>query len=308
MLIHFVHVGSAYLPELGAYVDYIRSTGHDARVHKTFDTIPTEAAVVWWMCGLVPLDVRQRWPAALHIHEYASASVGRLCRYKDLYKQLLQPRPDYRIFLNTWVRSRLGFSDDVPFEYRDMGIPPYYYGDAAAVALQPEFDFVYLGEMQRLNCFRPVFEGLAQLRKTVLLIGELQSEIRDFFESQPNVTAVGRVSQTDVPLLLRRARWGLNLVPHQLPYIQQTSTKLLEYCATELRVVSTDYPWVRSFERRHNASFYFIPFEQSPSTYARLLGDVLESHTAPNAVVLRDQAWPEILRNLAVWKAIGMSS
>ncbi len=65
-----------------------------------------------------------------------------------------QPKPDYRLFQNEWVRQRLGFADDVPWEFREMGvsstflIPPTIQGAA-------EFDMVYLGDMARLRHFLP---------------------------------------------------------------------------------------------------------------------------------------------------------
>lgn len=304
MLIHFVHTGNAYLPELHAYVEFIQSTGNHARVHREVDTVPNDAEVIWWMCGLVAFQARRRFPKAFHIHEYASASIGRLCHFKDIYKRLLQATPDYRVFQNEWVCARLGFRDTVPFEYRDMGVTPQFFQKETLSRVR-DFDCVYSGEMRRLKYFLPVFEGLARSGRTVLLIGQLPDAIRDYFDTQSNVTTVGRVSYTEVPQLLIRASYGLNLVPSQLPYTQQTSTKLIEYCAAGLKIVSSDYPWVRRFEQQNEASFYFIPYLNSAKTYSEIFGDALDlqPYRTPK---LHNLTWPLILNRMRVWQAIGI--
>lgn len=306
MLIHFVHTGDAYLPELQAYSDFIQSCGHYARVHRQADTVPHDASVVWWMCGLVAIQARRCCPRAFHVHEYASASVGALCHVKDIYKRWVQPQPHYRIFQNDWVRSRMGFKDEIPFEYRDMGLTPHSDSHGARNC-SLDFDFVYLGEMQRLRHFLPLFEGLAQSRRTVLLIGQMPETLQRYFDRLSNVTTVGKVPHREVLPHLKRTRYGLNLVPDQLPYTEQTSTKLLEYCAAGLNVVSTDYPWVRRFEQKHDASFSFIPFPHRAIAYSDLLGSALDLH-AYRTPKLDDLAWPTLLKHMRIWQQLGIRS
>jgi hypothetical protein len=43
LCVHFVRNGPAYLPELDAYVDFITSHGHQALVHDTGTSVPTNA-------------------------------------------------------------------------------------------------------------------------------------------------------------------------------------------------------------------------------------------------------------------------
>lgn len=304
MLIHFVHTGSAYLPELGAYVEHLALTGNHAQVHYRIDTVPRNAEVVWWMCGLVDSNARRCFPRAFHIHEYASASVGSLCHLKDVYKRWVQPKPDYRIFQNKWVHARLGFGDTLQFEYRDMGVSPHFFADESQSSTT-EFDFVYAGEMNRLRCFRPFFDGLAQTHRKTLLVGHLPDALRSYFDAQRNVTAVGRVSYAEVPAYLNRARYGLNLVPNQLPYTEQTSTKLLEYCAAGLRILSTDYAWVREFEQHHRASFAYITVRNNANAYTEFLDSSLEfcSFLTPK---LHNLQWPRLLNRMQVWQRLGV--
>ena len=98
----------------------------------------------------------------------------------------------------------------------------------------------------------------------------------------------------------------LNLVPDQLPYTRQTSTKLLEYCAAELPVVSTDYTWVREFERQHGARFAYAPFHADAAAYAALLGPALEQQRCVVPDV-RTLAWPRLLAGLKIWQQLGLN-
>ena len=304
MMLHFVHLGDAYLPELQAYATYVRAAGHEAQVHRQIDTLPSDAAVLWWMCGQVSTDLALRYPAAFHIHEYASTSVPPLAWLKDRIKGVRQPLPQYRIFQNEWVRQRMGFGDAVPYEFRDMGIAPEFF-EVTQGSGEAEFDFVYLGEMRRLQHFLPVFDGMDQAGKSVLLVGDLPNDLGRQLQLHPGLRVTGRVPHGDVPAQLRRARFGLNLVPDQLPYTRQTSTKLLEYCAAGLPVVSTDYAWVRVFEQRHGARLAYMPFHADAAAYAELLGPALE-HQRCVVPDVRTLAWPSLLAGLKIWRQLGL--
>lgn len=137
VLVHFVRNGSAYLPELDAYADFIRSHGHQSQVHTTSTSVPDHAQVVWWMCGRVLSSEARRLKSAFHIHEYASASVPPHARLKDWVKHWAQPKPDYRLFQNGWVRERMGFDDGVPHGLRDMGVAPSFFA-TTAVPIPPK--------------------------------------------------------------------------------------------------------------------------------------------------------------------------
>lgn len=304
MLIHFVHAGDAYLPELQAYVAFVQASGHGAQVHHEIQTLPPDASVLWWMCGQVDSQLAHRYPSAFHIHEYASASVPPLAWLKDRVKRWRQAVPHYRIYQNAWVRRRMGFGDALPYDFRDMGVSPIFF-DAPAARVNPEFDFVYVGEMRRLRTFLPVFDALARVSRPVLLVGQMPDEVWAHLRHHSNLTITGRVPYSEVPALLRLARHGLNLVPHQLPYTEQTSTKLLEYCAAGLRVVSTDYSWVREFERRQGARFAYIPCQATADAYDAHLGPALDKQPLASPDV-RPLAWPHVLARLQVWHELGI--
>ncbi len=296
VLVHFVRNGPSYLPEIEAYVDFITAHGQQALVHDSSASVPVNAQVVWWMCGRVSLAQARRLKHAFHIHEYASASAPPHAWLKDLVKHWTQPKPHYRIFQNGWVRERMGFNDGVPYTLRDMGVAHAFF-DAPARIPPKEFDFVYLGEMTRLLPFLPLLQAIHQAGRTLLLVGDVPDALRA--QLPASVSCTGRVAYADVPAQLRRARFGLNLVSNITPYNQQTSTKLLEYCAVGLPVVSNDYAWVRYFAAHYQGNLHVL--HDDPRTWPHSLGDALEAY--PYVVPdVRALAWPKLLSALPIWQ------
>lgn len=305
--VHFVHEGAAYLPELAAYQAFLRTRNAQGVIHRTPHTVPHDARVVWWMCGRVPHAQAQRFSEAWQVHEYASASVPPVAWAKDIVKRWAQPRPNYRIFQNAWVRQRFGFRDDVPSELRDMGVP-YTMAKACDVPQPPPLhDFVYLGEMRRLIQFIPVLAAIRQAGWRLLLIGDIPMSLQPQLLQGDGTTYTGRVAQQDVPDLLRTARCGLNLVPPRLPFTQQTSTKLLEYCAAGLRVISTDYAWAREFAERHQAHLTYLDCRAAGSAFhIPALEQALQAPCALPAGALASQAWPRVVECMPVWRQMGL--
>ena len=305
MQVHFIHPGHSYLPELEAYTAHLRPWGHEVCTHQNASTVPADARVVWWMCGRVRATEHHRFAQAFQVHEYASASVPPCAWAKDQIKRWTQPKPDYRLFQNEWVRQRLSFADDVPWEFREMGVSSTFLtqpqpDDAA------EFDMVYLGDMVRLRHFLPVFEGLEQAGMRTLLIGSMPAPLQRQFQAFKHITVTGKVAHHEVPAQLRRARCALNLVPDQIPYSEQTSTKLLEYCAIGLPVISTDYRWVRNFAASNKAAIAYLPDQTSVSTYADFFRKTRDMASMPSPD-MGGWAWPHTLARLNIWKAAGLA-
>jgi hypothetical protein len=153
--------------------------------------------------------------------------------------------------------------------------------------------------MSRLLAFIPVLQAIHAAGRSLLLVGNVPTELQA--QLPANVTCTGRVDHAQVPNHLRRARFGLNLVPNATPFQQQTSTKVLEYCAVGLRVVSNAYPWVRYFMAQHKANFYLLN-DDAPSL-ATSFGEALDAY--PYEVPdVRSLAWPLVLDALPLWRTI----
>ena len=301
--VHFVHTGPAYMPELSAYEDHLTRLGHRCHRHSDPATVPLDADIVWWICGRVSTHHSHRLRRSLQVHEYASASVGRWPYLKDLVKHWTHPQPDHRVFLNEWVRERMGFADDVPSSLRDMGVPPAF---LQATASQPaDHDLVYLGEMGRLDAFVPALQAISQAGLRLLLVGQIPSDLQALLDTLPGVTCTGRLPQTDVPAQLLRARAGLNLMPERLPLTMQTSTKVLEYLAVGLPVLSNDYPWARHMAAQYPARMRLLDDTAAAPTWARALQEIAPVQTDRSA--LQHLAWPARLAGLPVWQQLGLT-
>ena len=196
---------------------------------------------------------------------------------------------------------------DNPFFLGDapslQGVAQHFFDIAqpqvVATLAPPEFDLVYLGEMGRLAPFLPVLHTIHAAGRSLLLVGDVPDAVR--LQLPPSVTCTGRVPHADVPRQLRRARFGLNLVSNVEPYNQQTSTKVLEYCAAGLRVVSNDYAWVRYFAAHYEGNFHLL--HDDPNTWQHSFGEALEAY--PYRVPdVRALAWHEVLKALPIWSVL----
>ncbi len=301
--VHFVHTGPAYMPELSAYEAYLSALGHHCERHSNPATVPLDADIVWWICGKVSAHHSHRLRRSLQVHEYASASVGRWPALKDRLKRWNHPLPDHRIFLNEWVRARMGFGDGVPCSLRDMGVPAAF---LQATATQPvDHDLVYLGEMGRLRGFLPTLQAISQAGLRLLLVGQVPADLEGFLRLTPGIHCTGRIDQAQVPAQLLRARAGLNLMPDRLPLAMQTSTKVLEYLAVGLPVVSNDYDWARMTAGQYPERMQLVQDLLLPERWAQAMARVPAQATDRSD--LQALAWPQRLAALPVWAQLGLS-
>lgn len=301
--VHFVHSGPAYMPELSAYEAYLAEMGHRSVRHSDPATVPLDADIVWWICGRVSAQHSHRLRRSLQVHEYASASVGRWPLLKDRIKRWRHPVPDHRVFLNAWVRTRMGFEDSVPSSLRDMGVPPAFL--QAAPSRPVDHDLVYLGEMSRLRYFLPALQAISQAGLKLLLIGQPPADLEGFIRLMPGVTCTGRIAQSQVPEELLRARAGLNLMPDRLPLTMQTATKVLEYLAVGLPVLSNDYPWARAETAQYPERIRLLHDLRLPERWIEAMSQ-LPPH-ATDRTHLAGLTWSERLNALSVWQQMGLT-
>lgn len=245
--IFFEHTGKAYLPEIPAYISYLKKYYPDVKVLES----DSGADIVWRFPGLD----RKRSKAFL-VHDYNSLSTPPCARLKNSIKKILNIRPQRRVFLNDRVKKDFGFRDDISSFVRDMGVDDSFF----RARFPSSYDFVYAGKMDRgpevyrfLSLFRDRLRDM-----TILMIGDPPADFHEKFGQQKNIIFAGRMSYAEVPALAAQARYGLNLVPDRYPYNLQASTKLLEYCALGLPVVSNSYGWARDFEKERSARFFWL--------------------------------------------------
>lgn len=241
------------LPEIQAYLDYF----NNEKDFQAFDSGELKGEfknsdfdVIWEFKGIGGKLAKNQ----VLIHEYASLSIGNFHSLKDNIKGKINITPDLRIFLNENVHNALKFRKRTDFCYRDMGINPIFNTKMTAIN---EYDFVYIGEVTKKRDIDLMLKKFVdQNSGTLCLIGKYDMDIYNSFKDCKNIIFTGKVPLNEVPKIASKARYAINYIPNKFPFNIQTSTKLLEYLALGLKVVTTDYQWVNEFERLHNCKFY----------------------------------------------------
>lgn len=204
----------------------------------------------------VRMGFRPFWRKSIapEIHDYASSSTGKFRTAKDTAKRYLSQTPILRSFLTDDVKEAFRFRDEVPHILRDMGVPDSFLNSRREA--EPEYDFFYAGSITSSRGSGLMLEQVERQGFSILLAGEPDAHIRERFRHSRSIEFAGRVGRRDIPKLAERCRYGINYTPNIAPYSWQTSTKVLEYLALGLPVVTNDYRWVRSFEASSGASTF----------------------------------------------------
>lgn len=252
MNILFERTGKANLPEINAYIKYFNQfnnlQAHDTDNQK-FET--NDYDIIWKFMGTDFRNKKIKGPKV--IHEYASLSTGLVPHLKDQTKKKFNVIPDLRIFLNQHVKENLSFKDSVPYVYRDMGVDKIFF----QTKNKKIYDFVYVGDVNKERLSHVFLEQFKLNPKwTIALVGKYDQRLYQSYSKHKNIRFFGKVNYSNVAEIASQAVYGLNYMPNRYPYNMQTSTKALEYAALNLKIVSTDYPWIREFEKSNNLSIY----------------------------------------------------
>ncbi len=253
--IAFIHPGSAYLPELEAYGAFFTKHGFEVDIFTKKDSIILSNYDIEW--HLMGTDHSPKVPGRLKIHEYTSLSLPPLAKCKNQVKTWISTTPDFRIFLNEAIQRELHFFDGAPYLYRSAGIGSHFF--ASNIQSTPIYDFVYLGAMHATRKMELLFNFfLAHFKsETFLIIGEAPFSLIKRFQSD-QLHFIGKIPYINVPSYLKKATYGINYIPLRYPYTLQPSYKLLDYCASGLKVITTDYEWVNQFEQKQGGHFFKI--------------------------------------------------
>lgn len=158
--------------------------------------------------------------------------------------------------MNKNVKNEFGFNDKIPYIYRDMGIDECFFLKNE----KKNYDFVYVGSMSNDRGIVNILEKFTQDLKnsSLLMIGEPDKSIYEAYKKYSNIVFTGKLKYQDVPKIASQAEYAINYIPDKYPYNLQTSTKLLEYIAMNLKVITTDYLWVNEFEKEREMKFYRV--------------------------------------------------
>ena len=252
--IALVHLGNAYKPEVMAYFDFFSKQGYGVDIYKKKTEAIKNYDLVWHFTGIDPV-----WQTKdqFIVHEYTCSSNPPFGGLKDKIKILINRKPHLRIFGSEQVAKKFNFHDDVPRVFRDAGIHSTFF-DPLLAEIKPEYDFVYVGSMDPVRKVERLLEAfIGQLPdRTMLLVGYVPKNLFRRFSPYPNIHFQGYVPYTQIPTILKKARYGINFIPLVAPLIDQRPLKLIEYCAVGLKVISTNYPYVRKFEQERDGLFF----------------------------------------------------
>lgn len=256
MTIAFIHDELSFLPELQAYQAFFSTRGFQVRIMSKKQWIgdPSGIDVEWMMMGMD----RSKRTRALRIHDHASSSAPPFRKIKNKLKSALNTKPDYRLFLNEYVRKSFSYHDDIPYGYRDMGIDPNMRVNRDE---EKKYDFIYTGSVKADRKITDLVNRFLQpdlASKSLLILSRDYEYIANEYRQNSNILFKGPVGREDLALYLNQSRFAINYIPNSEPYNRQTSTKFLEYQQFGLPVITTDYPWLREFEKKYGGSFFKI--------------------------------------------------
>lgn len=292
----FIRREGVYLPEISAYLGYVRKNCTDVEAYDSSELQggfqEKDFDVVWKFMGF---DRAQRRDNYI-VHEYGSLSVSPFPTLKDFIKRSVNAVPDRRVFLNEIVQKAMGFKDNVPLRLRDMGIGEKFFSPAD-FSPDKKYDFVYSGSLNRGKVIHTLFEKFKNGMDgaSLLVIGAVPDEINASYGNLGNIHFTGRVKYDEVPKLIAKARYGLNIMPDIYPFNIQTSTKVLEYCASCLPIVTTDYEWARKFEGVSGGRFFYLKPD-----FSNLSLSALQRHdfVVPD---VSEYTWDEVIRKSGVF-------
>lgn len=268
MKIALIHRGNAYKPEALIYKAFFEKNGAQLDILKEIDEQQlSNYDIEWHFAGF---DRLSKKTSRIKIHEYTSLSVPPLPKIKNLIKKKFNVKPDLRIFQTESVRRHFNFTDDIPYLFRGPGISESFF-KPPITSIHKSYDFVYLGTMEAVRSIDYFLGKIIKLcpKCRILMIGKAPEKLLNKY-NLPTIDFIGPVSHEQVPIYLQKATYGLNLMPDKYPFNIQPSLKLLEYCATDLKVITTDYKWVREFEQKHQAKFFKLNADLSNLEYSQL--------------------------------------
>lgn len=255
MTIAFVHNYKAFLPGLYGYRQFFAKYGINTEVVTPDELRIIHRDVEWYFLGT---DISSPKEGIYKIHEYPSASLPPFRKWKDWVKSFINTQPDFRIYQNEFVKNCLGFHDTIPFGFRELGIPDIWL--SGFPTLPKEYDFIYIGDVSATRNIPYLLGKFTELMKdkSLLILSHQYDDLKQKFADNKNIHFKGPVQKEQVRDYILRSKFALNYIPDIVPFNQQTSTKLLEYCACHIPVISTRYNWVEQFEKNVGGRYFYL--------------------------------------------------
>ena len=251
----------SYIPEAYAYNNFFRSFGLKSDLMNIDQKIDNNTDLLIKFMGFEP-RIKKYSKNIVMIHEYTSLSTPPYAKLKDKLKFLLNSKPDGRIYLNSVIKYYFGFNNKTKYIFRDMGVDKGFFDigkkNLESVKSKKEFDLVYCGSINQRSGLVDCLINLLKMEFKILLIGEITNDINNVLKEFKNIQITGKLKRNEIPSYYLNAKCGLNFTPNQHPFNFQTSTKTLEYCASNLGVLSSKYFWSENFIKSRFGKFLWI--------------------------------------------------
>jgi hypothetical protein len=235
-----------YTPEAYAYKDYLTKNGWDVQLdYEEFLSSKNDITIMF--LGVDPVWKKNRFKKI--IHDYPSLSTGKFPKTKNLVKKYINRKPDGRIFLNSFVENEFNFKKCENSININAGVDSLFFDK---VEENKEYDLVYSGSILGRDGLISELQRLAILGLRILIIGEVDNNLRNYLKLQGDVHFSGRVKRCELPGLYRLAKAGLSISPDIYPFNSQTTIKTLEYLASGIGLVSNHYGWINQFSDKYN--------------------------------------------------------
>jgi len=250
MRIGILDNSKSFLPEKLAYKNYLEKKNHKVIISKQINDLVLCDYIIMFAGFFV---FRPKTKAKI-IHDYASLSTPPFAKIKDFMKAKLSFKPYYRIFNSNFIKKRLNFNDDIPYLIRTAGVDKKFFLKKNS-RIKKTNSIVYAGSVLTRPGLDRCLQQLCKLKKTIIVAGEVNSKFIEKFKKFKNIKFVGLLNQSNLIKLYRQSTYGLNFIPDIFPWNRQCSLKLLEYCASNLKILTTDYQFIKNFENKNSARF-----------------------------------------------------
>lgn len=273
----------SFLPEARAYKKFLISCGYYAQIVEPDEYCSKDYLVTILFHGFHPF---WRCYSEIVIGEYHSLSTGSFPKIKNLIKRVINKKSDIYIFLNKDVRRGYYFLEKSKNSiYRPMGYPGEIISECRSE--NKIYDIIYAGSLRD-----GVINVIVDLAKMGFKLAVVGNKIEYICE---NVDFFGVLDQRQVFQLIGKSKFGLNYTPDIYPYNIQDSTKIIEYSAMGLGVITNKYYWVDRFENERGCKFIDIKKIENFNSIHHL------SFKVPD---VSDLCWDILLRNSNLIKMI----
>lgn len=190
----------------------------------------------------------------IYIHDYTSCSTGSFPKIKNLIKRYFNYNADIKVFLNEFVMNEYGYHNDRDGIIRDMGVDDCFFYDGEE---KNGHEFIYAGTIDDSRNISKVLYSFKRSGRNITLVGAPADNIYYEYKNIKNILFTGVLTREETAAELKSSLYGINITPAIYPFDNQTSTKTLEYCAANLKVVCNHNSWNEKFVRQESANFLF---------------------------------------------------